>query len=59
MKVHIINQDNNTTTYGIYEDSLKPIGIVEVNACGTHAFALGYKYTYKDIINIFTAQKGA
>ena len=57
MKVERINQTDYANIYGVYEDSGKPVGTVEVRLAGrevgTFCYSLCGKYSKRDIRRIF------
>lgn len=56
MKVELISQTHTANIYGVYEDSLKPIGTVQCTLCGTCetiAYSLTGKYTRKQILGFY------
>lgn len=61
MTKEIINQTNYADIYGIYEDSGKAIGTVEVRLAGrdvgTHCYSLSGKYSKRDIRRFYNNLK--
>ena len=65
MTVERINMTNYANIYGVYDDSGKPIGTVEVvlagAGVGTYCYSLCGKYNKRDIRKFYNAamRKGA
>ena len=56
MKVELIGQTHTANIYGVYEDSLKPVGTVQCTLCGTCqtiAYSLTNKYTRRQILSFY------
>jgi len=61
MTVELINMTDYANIYGVYENSGKPIGTVEVRLAGhdvgTYCYSLSGKYNKRDIRKFFNACK--
>lgn len=57
MTKELINQTNYANIWGLYDESGKPIGTMEVRLagrdCGTHCYSLVGKYNKRDIRRMF------
>lgn len=63
MKVEKINETNYANIYGVYDETGKAIGTVEVRLagrdCGTYCYSLNYKYNKRDIRKIYNQYRAA
>ncbi len=57
MTKELINQTNYANIWGLYDDSGKPVGTMEVQIagrdCGTYCYSLVGKYSKRDIRKMF------
>jgi len=57
MTKELINQTNYVNIWGLYDESGKPIGTMEVRLagrdCGTYCYSLTGKYSNRDIRRMF------
>ena len=53
MNIELINQTHTANIYGVYDETGKPIGTIEIKltgpGAGMHAYTLSGKYTRNDI----------
>ena len=61
MIVEKINETNYANIYGVYDETGKAIGTVEVRLagrdCGTYCYSLSYKYSKRDIRKIYNQHR--